>query len=406
MDEDGLLRVGGRLNRAKIQNGERNPIIISGKHHIAKLIVQHYHEATYHQGRHFTEGAVRTAGFWITGGKRLICSILHSCVTCRKLRGKFEYQKMSDLPEERLSPSPPFTYVGVDAFGPWNIVTRRTRGGQANSKRWAIMFSCLVSRGIHIEVIEEMSSSSFINALRRFVSLRGAVKEFRSDRGTNFVGATESLQIDAINVEDPSFRNFLFDNGTIWKFNAPHSSHMSAPWERMIGIARRILDSMLYKVDRLTHEVLCTFMAKVCAIVNARPIVAVSTDPDLPTVLSPSTLITQKTHTTTENYEHLDIRDAYKSQWKHVQVLANTFWKRWQKQYLQTLQSRSKWCEERNNLKKGDIILMRDHELSRNQWPIGTINEVFPSKDGKIRKVSVRVKRGQNFVTYTRPITE
>lgn len=77
---------------------------------------------------------------------------------------------------------------------------------RANSKRWAILFTCLTTRAVHIEVIEELSSSAFINALRRFVSIRGPVKEYRSDRGTNFVGATQDLKVDVINVEDPALK--------------------------------------------------------------------------------------------------------------------------------------------------------------------------------------------------------
>ena len=65
------------------------------------------------------------------------------CVTCRKLRRRTEHELMSDLPEDRLTPSPPFSNVGVDTFGPWQIVTRRTRGGQALGKQWAIMFLAL-----------------------------------------------------------------------------------------------------------------------------------------------------------------------------------------------------------------------------------------------------------------------
>lgn len=159
---------------------------------MSKLIVRWFHNRVKHKGRHFTEGAVRTAGYWITGGKRLVSSVMHSCVQCGKLRGRVEQQKMADLPADRLAPAPPFTNVGVDAFGPWSILTRRTRGGSVNSKRWAILFTCLSTRAIHIEVVEEMSSSAFINALRRFVAIRGKVKIFRSDRGTNIVGALES----------------------------------------------------------------------------------------------------------------------------------------------------------------------------------------------------------------------
>jgi hypothetical protein len=66
----------------------------------------------------------------------------------QKLRGKVEVQKMADLPEDRRTPGPPFSAVGVDTFGPWNVTIRRTRGGAAQSKRWAIIFTCLTTRAV------------------------------------------------------------------------------------------------------------------------------------------------------------------------------------------------------------------------------------------------------------------
>ena len=406
LDSNGLLRVGGRLRNAKLETGEKLPVIISGKTHVATLLVRHFHESVQHQGRHYTEGIIRSKGFWITGGKRLINSILHKCVKCRRLRGRVEQQKMAELPVDRVTPSPPFTYVGVDTFGPWSVVTRRTRGGIANAKRWAIMFSCLVTRAIHIEIVEEMTSSSFINSLRRFTAIRGPVKELRSDKGTNFVGAVNELGIHSVNVEDPKIKNFLCEHKTICRFNPPHASHMSGAWERMIGLARKILDSMLCDIHgkQLTHEVLCTLMTEVCCIVNSRPITVVSNDPESPTVLTPNVLLTQKIDSDVKPLQDFSMKDMYQSQWKHVQLLADQFWKRWRTQYLHNLQSRQKWHVEGRNLQTGDIVTMIDDDLPRYQWPVGIVETIFPSSDGLVRKASVRVIRKGEPVTYTRPI--
>ena len=150
LDKDGLLRIGGRLENSDLSEKEKHPYIIPGKSQIARLLVLHHHEKVRHQGRHLTEGSIRSGGLWITGVKRLINSLSRNCVRCIKLQGKPLQQKMAPPPADRLTPSPPFTYVGVDTFGPWSIVTRRIRGGSANSKRWAINFSCLVSRAVHI----------------------------------------------------------------------------------------------------------------------------------------------------------------------------------------------------------------------------------------------------------------
>ncbi|XP_033753058.1 uncharacterized protein LOC117336557 [Pecten maximus] len=185
---------------------------------------------------------------------------------------------------------------------------------------------------------------------------------------------------------------------------------MGGVWERMIGTSRRILDSMLLAHNKkdLTHEVLCTFMAEVCAIVNARPIVSVSSDPESPSVLSPALLLTHKCGPTSEPFTNLDIRDAYKSQWRYVQFLAETFWKRRKQEYLNSLQKSQKWHRETSNLKEGDVVLMKDDQSGhRNNWPMGVIERTFPSDEGLVRKVEVRVSRCDGeTTTFVRPVSE
>ncbi|XP_068127969.1 uncharacterized protein [Hyperolius riggenbachi] len=405
LDKNGLLRVGGRLSLAELSEVEKQPIIIPHDHHVATLLVRYYHEQVVHQGRHITEGAIRSAGFWILGGKRLVSAVIHKCVTCRKLRGKLQTQKMAELPKDRVVAEPPFTNVGLDVFGPWSVLTRRTRGGSADSKRWAVLFTCLSTRAVHIELLEAMSTSSFINALRRFFSVRGPAKLLRSDRGTNFVGACKEL---GICVGDSQLKNFLHDKGCTWVFNPPHSSHMGGVWERLIGIARRILDAMLLqnKSAHLTHETLSTFMAEVTAIMNARPLVPVSSDPDTPMVLTPAMLLTQKTNSLSAPSKDLNTTQVQVKQWKQVQCLADTFWKRWKREYLSTLQRRRKWTEDCPNIKVGDVVLLKNDQEGRNEWPVGLVVNTLPSGDGKVRKVEVKITKNGTARVYLRPITD
>ncbi|XP_021332949.1 uncharacterized protein [Danio rerio] len=406
VDELGLLRVGGRLSQASLDRDEVCPIILPGQCHITSLLIQHYHKQVEHQGRAFTEGALREAGFWIIGGKRRISSVIFQCVKCRRLRGKFLTQRMSDLPPERLSIDPPFSFVGVDIFGPWMVTSRRTRGGQANSKRWAVLFTCMSTRAIHIEVIESMDSSSFINALRRFFAVRGPAKQLRSDCGTNFVGACKELKMEAI-TDDRKVQEYLSNKSCIWIFNPPHSSHMGGSWERMIGVSRRILESMLQGIapSKLSHEVLITFMAEVTAIVNNRPLVPVSTDPDAPLILTPATLLTQKSSAVLPPPGEFGEKDLFVRQWRQVQSLANTFWNRWRKEYLATLQNRRKWQNESSNLQVGDVVLLKDSHAKRNDWPMGIVMETFPGRDGRVRKVEVKVVKDGVSKTFLRPIS-
>ncbi|XP_037400651.1 uncharacterized protein LOC119265122 [Pygocentrus nattereri] len=285
------------------------------------------------------------------------------------------------------------------------VTARRTRGGHAESKRWAVIFTCLSTRAVHIEVIETMTTASFINGLRRFSAIRGPIKTIRSDQGTNFIGACKELKL---NTTDPELKTYLKDNKSTWIFNPPHSSHMGGVWERMIGIARRILDALLLKLNPsyLTHEILVTLMAEVTAIMNSRPLVSVSSDPEAPAVLTPSMLLTHKKDTLAAPSGDFDVNDLSNKHWRRVQALADAFWKRWRQEYLTTLQTKGKWNMEKPNLQVGDVVLLKDSQMKRTEWPTGLVVKTFPSRDNTVRKVEVKVVKHDIPRVYLRPILE
>ncbi|XP_021346186.1 uncharacterized protein LOC110445733 [Mizuhopecten yessoensis] len=417
LDSNGILRVGGRLEQLKCENDDpclkNHPIVIPKNHHIGELFTRKYHTEVHHQGRHLTEGAIRSAGYWIVGGRRVVNSVIHSCVTCKRLRGKLGWTHIAQLPSDRVEPGPAFSFVGVDVFGPWPVVVKRSlRGSTTSAKRWGVLFTCLVSRAVHIELVEEMSSCHFINALRRFTAIRGPVRQFRSDRGSNFVGAVKELGISTSFVEDGPVQDFLSNagHGITWVFNPPYAHHFGGVWERMVGSCRRILDAMRLenRSKDLTHDTLATFMAEVSAIINSRPLLPVSSDPELPSVLSPMLILTQKPY---EYVSEPDVtgfgpKDALKSQRKFVQRMADGFWCRWKRDYLHQLQVCRKWQLPGDSFKENDIVLMKDDMSHRNNWPIGIIEEVYPSKDNVVRKVKLSVIRGKTRVSFVRPISE
>ena len=189
LDKEGLLRVGGRLKNSVSPYTIKHPLIMPKSSHVTVLLIRQFHHGKqHHQGYGMTHNAIRQAGYYIINGRSMISHIIAKCVTCRKLRGRTQDQKMSDLPPERLTPSPPFTYTGMDVFGPFYI-----KEGRKELKRWGLIFTCLASRAIHLETLNAMTTDSFLNALRRFISRRGKVRQLRSDQGSNFVGAKNEL---------------------------------------------------------------------------------------------------------------------------------------------------------------------------------------------------------------------
>lgn len=330
---------------------------------------------------------------------------------CKRLRGPTLKQRMSDLPADRAEEAPPFTNVGFDVFGPWVVTTRKTRGGAINSKRWGLIFTCLSSRAIHIEVLESMDTSAFICALRRFFAIRGPAKLLRCDCGTNFVGAKSELESALKEMKDKErVRKYVTEHGCEWIFNPPYASHFGGTWERQIGTVRRVLNAMFAELGprQLTHELLVTLMAEVSAIVNARPVTVIPTDTDNPQPLSPAMLLTMKTRPWGPLPGDFVPADVYaRRRWRRVQYLADQFWLRWRQEYLHSLQPRSKWTEPKRNLVAGDVVLVKDETAThRNEWPLGRITEAIMSDNGKVRKAQVLLTREGKKKVFLRPIKE
>ncbi|XP_061749014.1 uncharacterized protein LOC133547258 isoform X2 [Nerophis ophidion] len=140
-------------------------------------------------------------------------------------------------------------------------------------------------------------------------------------------------------------------------------------------------------------------------IINSRPLVPVSTDPDDPQILSPATLLTQKVSPSTAPVSDW-VKDLHEQPWLQVQHLAQTFWERWKKKYLSTLQPQREWHSPHPNLLPGRVVLLKGDQLKRNHWPLGLITQVFPSKDGRVLKVEIKVSRKDGTKVFLRPVTE
>ena len=409
LDHENVLRVGGRMKLGTdLTLEEKHPIIIPSKTHLSTLLVRHYHEKISHQGRGMTTARIRMAGYWIVGCSKEVSSTIHKCVVCRKLRFCTQHQKMSDLPPERLSQTPPFTYVGADCFGPFTV-----KDGRKETKRYGLIFTCLYSRAIHLEVLEDMTTDSFLNSLRNLIAIRGPIRQLRTDRGTNFIGAQREMTKMLENM-DNSVKKFYQENSCEFVTNVPHASHMGGVWERMIRTARNVLQKILKDhKSQLRTSSLRTMLYEAMAIVNSRPLGTV-TDTEMP--LTPNLLLHMKSDVVLPPPGNIEDPDVYsRKQWIKVQALTNLFWKRWKKEYLITLQTRNKWKQKRADLKNGDFVLVKDITTPRADWPLGRVKEAIVSKDGCVRKAVVEIgdkcltskgKRRDPLKTLERPVTE
>lgn len=390
LDDDGLLRVGGRLRYASQADKIKFPVILSRKCHVTSLIVRHFHERVKHQGKGMTLNEIRSNGFWITGGSSAVSNMIVSCVKCQRLRGALQEQRMADLPKDRLESAPPFTSCGVDYFGPFTV-----KIGRKEVKRYGVLFTCMASRAIHLEVANSLDTASFINAYRRFVSRRGPIRQLRSDQGTNFVGARRELREALAEMKQDVIKTKLLKDNCDWvefKMNVPSASHMGGAWERQIRTVRNVLSSLLQSnAAQLDDESLRTFMCEAEAIVNCRPLtVDQLADPQSPGALTPNHLLTMKSRVLLAPPGSFQSADLYCTRrWRRVQHLANEFWCRWRKEYLVSLQQRQKWTHPRRNLQVDDVVIIKDKDTPRNNWQLARVSTTYPSSDGLVRKVQV-----------------
>ena len=392
---EGLLVVGGRLSRSDCVSEEtKYPVILPRRHHVTRLIIRDAHERVGHEGRDHTFWEVRQR-YWVVGAGPEIRKMIRSCVTCRKVNARPQKQLMADLPQERVSAeTPAFFSVQLDVFGPIMVKT-----GRVERKRYGLMCVCVVTRAVHIELLDSLRADSLINAIRRISARRGPIRQVRSDMGTNLTGADRELRESLKDVSQEDLQRAALKHTIDWRFNPPTASHFSGGVERQIRTFRKIWRSMPLQ-QRVDEESLRTLFCEIESVMNGRPLTYVSTSSDEIEPLTPSHLLFLRggagpipgTYTGTDSLS--------RRRWRHVQYLAQQFWVRWKREYMLSLQSRHKWKREVSDVRQGDVVLLVDQDVPRGLWQMGRIVKTFPSQDGLVRKALVKTSKS----AYLRPI--
>ncbi|KAL0882321.1 hypothetical protein ABMA27_000834 [Loxostege sticticalis] len=376
IDEQNLLRVGGRIDAAADVTLEmKRPIILDGRHPVARLIVRHYHVKSAHGCQETVVNELKQS-YWIINVRRV-----RKCLP--------RVPRMGDLPEARLAHHQrPFTHCGLDLFGPLEVTIGRRR-----EKRYGVLFTCLTVRAVHIELVASLSTDSLIMALRRMAARRGWPCHLYSDNGTNLRGAEKELKRCMANLDTEVLKQEGVNNHMDWHFIPPFSPHWGGAWERLI---RSVKTSLKVVMTGRTpkEETLLTLLVEVENMVNSRPLSHVSVDPTSVESLTPNHFLLG-TSSNLPTFGEFDDTDLHlRKQWRKAQRLADMFWNRWVREILPDMLPRKKWSEEQEPLRVGDLVLVVDPSSPRNTWPKGVIHHVYPGKDGRIRMLDVKTKTG------------
>ncbi|XP_055585561.1 uncharacterized protein LOC129738407 [Uranotaenia lowii] len=384
LDEYGVLRMKSRISNCRfIDQNTAHPILLSKNHQVTNLVAKFTHEH-YHHLNHETVVNELRQKYHIPKLRRVCNKIHRDCQACKNAKARPQSPMMADLPPARLAAcSRPFSYIGIDYFGPMNVAV-----GRRVEKRWGVLITCLVVRAVHLEIAHSLTASSCIMAIRNFIARRGTPIEIFSDRGTNFVGSSRELSAAVQELDQDKVMKDLVSADTKWTFLPPSSPHMGGSWERLVQSVKKILNNM--NLPRTpTDEVLRNSLLEIEFIINSRPLTYIPIENASSEALTPNHFLLGSSHGLKPLVSYHDSLATLRNTWKTSQVYANLFWKRWLKEYLPTIRRRPKWHHPVKPIAVGDVVVIVDSDLPRNLWPKGRVVKVNEHA-GQVRSATVR----------------
>ena len=318
---------------------------------------------------------------------------------CREHNAKSDPPLTARLTQGRLQAfTPPFYNTSVDYFGP--LLVQERRGAV---KRYGCLFTCLVTRAVHLEIAHSLETDSFyIMALRRMMARRGKPRNIYSDNGTNFVGAERELKEYLDGMDEAKISDTLSQDRIQWFFNPPSAPHFGGVWQRLVKSAKKALKITL-NGQLVNDETFLTLMAEIESLLNSRLLIHVSVDPQDLEAITPNhfPIGRNSPNVPPDVFDERDLNS--RKRWREAQTLTDHFWRRWLREYLPALTERRKWrTRSQTDAQIGDLVLVVEDNLPRGRWNPGRIVKTFPGDDGLIRTVEVQMKQG----TFKRPVAK
>ncbi|XP_053691334.1 uncharacterized protein LOC128739859 [Sabethes cyaneus] len=307
---------------------------------------------------------------------------------------------MADLPASRVTAARPFSTTGVDYFGPVYI---RSGYRRTAVKAYVSVFVCFVTKATHLELVTDLSTARFIQALRRFTSRRGKCATLWSDNGTNFVGAKNQMRelLKILNTKEhhQKVAKECADDGMQWKFIPPGAPHFGGLWEAAVRSAKKHLLKVLADTP-VSYEDMTTLLTQVECCLNSRPLTQLSDDPDDLRPLTPGHFLVGSALQSIPSADYTDTAYGRLKTWEAVQKRLQDFWRRWKTEYLNQLQGRVKWWKPPVGIRQGSLAVIRDDNLPPTKWRMARIISTHPGPDGVVRVVTLRTANG----TVDRPV--
>ena len=391
-----VIRCKGRLEESDLPEAAKFPLLLPKGHQITLILIREAHDAVAHMGMNATVAEMRKH-YWVPQIRQGVRNVLRNCITCKRVQGKsYKASVVPPLPDFRVKCKAPFSTTGIDYTGALTVKV----GNKQTGKAYIILFTCPVSRAIHLELVNNLSCHSFLLAFRKFCNRRIFPSLILSDNATTFVAAADFLKTIA---ESREVQEHLLDIKCTWQFIPARAPWFGAIWERLIGLVKSCLKKVLGHA-LVTFEELSCILIELEAIINDRPLGYDPGDLNQLEVLTPNHLLYgRKLRTFPKEvtlWEELSSDptvgkgEEVTKRFKYISHICDHLWKRWEREYLSALR------ETHNNSVRGatwpnigELVLIHD-EGPRAKWKLGKIIRLYPGGDGVVRVVQLKTCMG------------
>jgi hypothetical protein len=335
-------------------HARRKPLL-PAQGQLFKLVVLDAHLSVFHGGPQTTRAAVLKSYDTVRAYGRIKRILRNCCGPCLRNSGTPFRTVEPRLPDWRTDPNAAFQIVGMDHLGPLRI---------GSDKRYVLLTTCAVTRGIHLELQESLSALDTSRAMRRVFARRGTPRMVVSDNHPSFLALKE-----------------LVDE---WKTTPPHAPWMGGFYERLVGVVKRSLRATL-GLTHVSHDELQTVLAEVESAINARPLVATPEGSDEP--LTPAHFL--QGASPARDGVRVEPVPGLERAWRHRAKLADDAWRRFTEEYLPTLrQWRTPEGGQPDPPREGELVLVAASPLPRLRWPLAKVVRVHDHHcDVKMRNI-------------------
>ena len=393
-DKDGILRCGGRLNNSNLDIQAKNPILLPRNSHLSNLIIRESHSNVMHNGVKETLAELRSR-FWIVKGRQLVKKIIGQCKICTRIQGlSYGEPDMSQLPDFRVQEVHAFHAVGIDFAGPLFIKSE----DKSLKKVYIALFTCATTRALHLEIVPDLNTATFLLCFKRFVSRRGLPSIIVTDNAKTFKAASKTI-VKLFKSKD--IVSYLAHRKIQWKFNVAKAPWWGGFYERLIRGIKSCLKKNVSR-SKLSYDELQTVIAEIESVLNSRPLTYLYSELEEP--LTPTHLIVGRRllslpeYRDDEDIDYNETASVARKREQHLSRVLGHYWRRWKKEYLIDLREHHKAQSKTSNRPRiniGDIVTIENENIrNRVAWRLGRITDIIIGKDGVTRGAIVQLSNG------------